>query len=481
MNLEDLYYIFLKKDPVYSYFVDKKDMKILSCPTNVLEKVYEERTLNEEDKEFEEDCKTFLNDEERYVLIPTLGPFDYLRAKRNFIREVSLETRKEISSFSDDLEGMNLFVDKITELNLLDNWKKTFQDQVDDSIYLWLVNNKINLIPENERYNKIFSFMSKIYRLNPWHYFDNQELIRLSISDFNVYINFNLNDVFFSDFTIYYGKQGLCDFEALNDFSASEENLINSFKTCVKCSFLDKNEASLDTIAIINGSKMEFKEYYPSIEQYNEGKLPTHNLDENNLILLEDVVRVLYAGLQDYIYYPIYLNRKKNEFLDIEVLENDDLVLKGYLYQKTGEINDYGFSYEEKETVCFLHEDKTYEVKLDCYHSSILDDDSPNYNYYIIAIDIDSDDVVYFDQSTYYEEEKAIPLLKNKLNKFIKRHGFAKNIYLDDYFTHQLILETVGNDVEIEVQELSYVLEDIVNKIRDMDSLIDNDEVLVLN
>ena len=481
MNLDDLYRIFLEKDPDNSYFVDKENMIILSCPTEVLKKVHENLELSEEDKAYEEVARRYLDEKNRYVLVPTLEPYDYLKAKHTFIRESSVEIRKEISGFNDDFEGMNLFIDKITELNLLDTWKKTFEEQVDDSIYLWLLNSHINMFPESQRYNKVFEYMKKIYRLNPWHYFDNEELIKISIGDFNIYLNFNLLDQFYGDFSIYFDKPGLCDFEAINDFDANEDNLMNSFQSCIKCLYLPENMISAESYAILKKSKLEFKTYSPSIELYQEGKVVTNNIDDNNLILLEDVIRIFYAGLLDYIYYPVFLNRQKNEFLNIDVLENDELVLKGFLYQRTGEINDYGFSYEEKETTCLLDDYLSYEVKLDCFKSSLLDPENPVYIYYVIAIDVDKNDVVYYDQSCYQEDKKAVELLKEKLNKFIDEKGFAKNIFVDDYFSYQLIRETVGLSAEVQYQESSYILEDIVDKIHQLEDRSEDEEIKYLS
>ena len=190
MKFEDLYRIYMKNDFENSYFVDKNNMEILSFPTKDLKKICEDLLLEEET-----DIIKFLNENKHYFLIPTLEPFDYLKAKRAFIRESSLEIRKEISSFKDDIEDINPFIEKIKELNILDLWEKTFKEQIEDNIYLWLINNDINLVPHNQRYNKIFEYMRKIYHLKPWHYFNNQELIRLSISELNIYVNFTVENL----------------------------------------------------------------------------------------------------------------------------------------------------------------------------------------------------------------------------------------------------------------------------------------------
>ena len=51
------------------------------------------------------------------------------------------------------------------------------------------------------------------------------------------------------------------------------------------------------------------------------------------------------------------------------------------------------------------------------------------------------------------------------LFSFIDEKGFAKNIFVDDYFSYQLIRETVGLGADVQYQESSYILEDIVDKI----------------
>jgi hypothetical protein len=65
---------------------------------------------------------------------------------------------------------------------------------------------------------------------------------------------------------------------------------------------------------------------------------------------------------------------------------------------------------KSQEQLC-IDKYKKYEVKLDYFIPSNLCYDNPYYIYYIIVVDCDSDEVIYYDQNTYSESDKSISLL----------------------------------------------------------------------
>ena len=77
--------------------------------------------------------------------------------------------------------------------------------------------------------------------------------------------------------------------------------------------------------------------------------------------------------------------------------------------------------------------------------------------------------IVHHDQQMYSEENKAFALLKENLNKFALENGFASKVSVSDFFSYQLVKEGVGCDLDIEIEEPSEMMKEIISGLHSLE------------
>jgi hypothetical protein len=170
-----------------------------------------------------------------------------------------------------------------------------------------------------------------------------------------------------------------------------------------------------------------------------------------------------------YLQEPLAIDFTSRESLLIEVGSDNKLKLSPYKQEDSKNISTYGFDYEENKALCLLNDDSCYEVKVDCLYAPYIDEDTKYWIYVLIVIDSDSELIVHHDQQMYSEENKAFALLKENLNKFALENGFASKVSVSDFFSYQLVKEGVGCDLDIEIEESSEMMKEIISGLHSLE------------
>ena len=63
----------------------------------------------------------------------------------------------------------------------------------------------------------------------------------------------------------------------------------------------------------------------------------------------------------------------------------------------------------------------------------------------------------------YDENGKAITKIVKDLHKYAKENGFARHVLVSDTFEEEIILEAIGDKVDIQLFETSKEMEDIMD------------------
>ena len=467
MDFVSLCNLFVDIQDTQVYFFNVKTWNVLIISRDLLDE-YEENKESDDPKF--DDIKEVVNNHD-YILFPTLSINEFVRAKRIFILKYFSKLNNPFEDFLDDSKSEKDFLSRVEELNLFDKWEQVLQDEVKCSVYRYLLNNTDNLFDYLPKYTYALKSLKSIYLLKMWNYFTDEDLIKISVGDVSIYIDVLGSEGKCYGYSIYHGEDGLCDYQSLKEFVNKENSsIVMSLQNCLTVYFNKYQDLNDEELVIIKKSRLEFEEgEYPSILMFNEGRFPSNNINIDELRYLENVNQVLFDAMYIYLQEPLALDFTSRESLLIEVGSDNKLKLSPYKQEDSKNISTYGFDYEENKALCLLNDDSCYEVKVDCLYAPYIDGDTKYWIYVLIVIDSDSELIVHHDQQMYSEENKAFTLLKENLNKFALENGFASKVSVSDFFSYQLVKEGVGCDLDIEIEEPSEMMKEIISGLHSLE------------
>ena len=480
MDFVNLCNLFVDIQDSKVYFFNVKTWNVLIISRDLLDEYEDNR--EHDDPRFN-DIKKVVNNHD-YILFPTLSINEFVRAKRIFILKYFSKLDNPFEEYMDDTKTEKDFLSKVEELNLFDKWEDVLQDEVKCSVYRYLLNNTDNVFEYLPKYTYTLMSLKSIYLLKMWNYFTDEDLIKIKVGEVNIYIDVLGNEGKCYGYSIYHGDDGLCDYQSLREFTNKENSsVVMSLQNCLTVYFNEYQDLNDEELVIIRKSKLEFEEgEYPSILMFNEGKFPSNNIDIDTFRYLENVNQVLFDAFYIYLQEPLVIDFTSRESLLIELDNKNKLKLSAYKQEDCKNISTYGFDYEENKALCLLSTDACYEVKVDCLYAPYIDGDIKYWIYVLIVIDLDSELIIHHDQQMYSEENKALTLLKDNLNKYALENGFASRVSVSDFFSYQLVKEGVGCDLDIEIEESSEMMKEIISGLHSLELNEEDDkETIIMN
>ena len=455
MKIEELYKLYLKNDDNTLYFFNLKEGKMYFLNKRVLSLRTDQEITND---------------------IPFVKPDDILLARRiannkdSFCPFESMDEsliKKTIELFLKvcDRELKNtLVVTKSLDrqLYLIENssqyelFQDILNDNVKEDVQRWVHMNEIEKVEYN-RFQLPFTYLKKLLKLNPWQYFNNDSLIKIVVGEVNIFVNLKKEQ---KEINLYFGEPGFNDFELVKNSGIDNPSLIVlSLINRITCSFEDSSQLDEDERNLVINSKVDFDSLFPQITLFQENIMPTKSIKSDDLNILGECLKILYYGLIDYIN-----NGKNKKLLKISLSKSDKITISSYVYKESKTINDYGFSYEEKDTECVLDYQKIYEAKIDVLYSDFDDGIEKYWIYALVVIDHETNEIVFDRLVSYDGKEKPLAIISRELNEFALENNFAHKVIVEDFLTEALLTDALGIDLEIEYGQISEILGAIIDE-----------------
>lgn len=467
MEYQDFLYEFTHTSDHEIKFYDKKMDKVISVDSSIYFLVnvndkFDLNQLTDDGKEEFKKIKRILKDKNRFIVMNPASNITYDLAEKAYSFELPESVKKNLHS------SMDIFV------HSLDNdkeFEKYWDFFIEDYMNDWFSIHNLDVVEEDKKYNLCFKWMKLIYKLEPWNYFTDQQLVKIKINKMETYVNILGNAGECYGFTLYYGKKGLCDYNLLANEAENNPNSVLFASLQNADSFYYDYYGSLDEefYQIINKSGLEFEEgSYPNILSFKEGKFPTGNLDKNELTITSTILKALYIGMLKFIQTKYSNKMKEDQLLEIELTDFYSCKLRTWKNDRRDLINDYGLCLKPSNNECKFIENAFYEVRLDALHHPVNIDNEKMWSYIFLVRDIINNKIIFHTLASYQEDKKALPQIVNELKEFAKNNGFSKKVLVHNFVEFEIVMEAINDQVEIIKGDYSEELDEFLELINNV-------------
>ncbi len=464
MNLEEFANAIINYETGYVKFYDRKNDKlvnVLSKSTAYYLKNMPTSDLSKKELTDYNRASRFLSDRKRYIYFDGVSDESLLLAAHIFYLECDEETRNKLGKY----QNVNSFFKKVSSNGLEDKFNEVLSLAIVDDIVNWAISNEIDVLEPKNKFNNCFEWLKRIYKIEPWKYFCDLQLVKVRYEGVDAFFNILGNSSKLKGLAIYYNQEGYNDYEMLKGGVHLNPHslLYMSLSRGIMCYYNSFDELHGEERVIIEKSKCKFDDVYPSITFQKEGFAPLNDSIIHEIYILSMSLRNFYLGMLEYINSPLLESASEDKELAISISKKSKVKLSECHMKPSNTINDYGFNYKINNKPIALDNDKQYEIKLNVLNHCIEIDDLPHFVYYLIVRDVDDDSVVFTTNHIYDEDGKAITKIVKDLHKYAKENGFARHVLVSDTFEEEIILEAIGDKVDIQPFETSKEMEDIMD------------------